>query len=519
MREVRIARQAPSETVFPSPALPPHIRLFSDPSPLARLLSDCQQVSIQLDCPQIVSISIEIPALDPLAFARAICAVREEHFYVEKAGLGAIAGVGSALPFVASGNQRFQSAKAFVRSTLARTITLGATHLPFSGPHFFCRFTFFDESHSSSVFSPASIFLPKWQVARQNNTFVFVANSIVRPSTDIVKTSQQIWLVARQSMCIREEICEDSLKESYREALENSSKVLAETIGEQNELFSNSYVSPDRGENSFQESVRAILQSLQEIPLQKAVLARAIDITAPRPFQTFACLQKLRSLHPDCYIFSTGCHGRATFLGASPERLASLRDCSIGKPHQRCLTADALAGSAPRGKTLSEDIAIAQNLLNNEKEKREHFLVVQFIKESLAALQIEPDIAPISIVRLANIQHLWTQIRACIPTSIELFDLLEKLHPTPAVAGVPKHLALQEIERHENFDRALYAAPLGWIDGRGNGEFIVGIRSALIEQNRARLYAGAGIVAGSEPKKELAETRLKLQALRRAFDM
>ena len=506
MREVRVAHRESSEVVLSAPSLPAHIRFLSDPSPLVRVLSNCQKASEQRGCPQIVSISIEIPAIDPLNFMRSVCPFDEEHFYIEKAGSGAIAAMGSVLLFSTSEVRRFQAAKSFVRAALSKTVAVGATHLPFSGPHFFCRFTFFDRDRPRSIFSPVSIFLPKWQVARHENTFVFVANSSIDPNTDIIKISQQIWHVAQQVVSIGKSCSQGNCNANST----NLSEIFSEQNTLSSTLSSSLDASLDLEGNLFRQSVRSILRSLRETPLRKAVLARAVDITSARPFQTFACLQKLRSHHPSCYIFSTGRSGKATFLGASPECLASLRD--------GCLNADALAGSAPRGKTFSEDMAIAQNFLNNEKERREHQLVVQFIKESLAALQVELEIEPISILRLSNIQHLRTQIRARVPDGIELFDLLEQLHPTPAMAGVPKKIALQEIERHETFDRELYAAPLGWIDSRGNGEFIVGIRSALIENNRARLYAGAGIVAGSDPTKELAETRLKLQAFCKAIE-
>ena len=117
------------------------------------------------------------------------------------------------------------------------------------------------------------------------------------------------------------------------------------------------------------------------------------------------------------------------------------------------------------------------------------------------------------LLQLSNIQHLWTPIRAAVPANIHPLEIVACLHPTPAVAGAPRTVACEEIRRYETFDRALYAAPLGWIDSRGNSEFVVGIRSALIEGCQARLYAGAGIVAGSDPNKELAEIQMKFQAL------
>jgi menaquinone-specific isochorismate synthase len=121
------------------------------------------------------------------------------------------------------------------------------------------------------------------------------------------------------------------------------------------------------------------------------------------------------------------------------------------------------------------------------------------------------------LLKLSNIQHLWTPIHAKLKPSIHPLEIVAQLHPTPAVAGVPTEIALAQIRHYETFDRSLYAAPLGWIDCQNNSEFIVGIRSALIKGDRARLYAGAGIVAGSDPEKELAEIQLKFQALLKAL--
>jgi menaquinone-specific isochorismate synthase len=121
------------------------------------------------------------------------------------------------------------------------------------------------------------------------------------------------------------------------------------------------------------------------------------------------------------------------------------------------------------------------------------------------------------LLQLLNIQHLWTPIQANVPTGVHPLEIVAELHPTPAVAGTPREISQEQIRRYETFDRGLYAAPLGWVDHRGNSEFIVGIRSALIDGDRARLYAGAGIVAGSDPDKEVAEIQLKLQALLKAL--
>ncbi len=192
-------------------------------------------------------------------------------------------------------------------------------------------------------------------------------------------------------------------------------------------------------------------------------------------------------------------------MGASPERLLSI--------HNQKLVTDVLAGSAPRGKITSEDISFANRLLRSEKERREHQAVSDFITQQLYQLGLQPLQSPLQLLQLSNIQHLWMQIQASVPSDLHPLDIVAQLHPTPAVAGVPTEIACEQIRRYETFNRTLYAAPVGWVDYQGNGEFIVGIRSAMISGNRARLYAGAGIVAGSDPNKELAEVELKLRSL------
>ena len=230
---------------------------------------------------------------------------------------------------------------------------------------------------------------------------------------------------------------------------------------------------------------------------------------SPRPFHLVNCLDNLRQRHPDCYTFSLG-NGRGDhFIGASPERLLTV--------HQGQLITDALAGSAPRGENAIEDALLANKLLASEKEQREHRAVSDFINQKLRQIGLNPQNSPSRLLKLSNIQHLWTPIHAKLKPSIHPLEIVAQLHPTPAVAGVPTEIALAQIRHYETFDRSLYAAPLGWIDCQNNSEFIVGIRSALIEGDRARLYAGAGIVAGSDPEKELAEIQLKFQALLKAL--
>jgi menaquinone-specific isochorismate synthase len=181
------------------------------------------------------------------------------------------------------------------------------------------------------------------------------------------------------------------------------------------------------------------------------------------------------------------------------------------------LQTDALAGSAPRGCSEVEELHLAKDLLANTKERLEHQVVIDFIQQRLRQLGMTPQFLPTQLLQLANIQHLHTPLQAILPEPLHLLDVVAALHPTPAVAGFPQQIACDYIQHHETFSRSRYAAPVGWVDLDGNGEFAVGIRSAIIQKATARLFAGAGIVAGSNPTQEFSEIQLKLQALLSTF--
>jgi menaquinone-specific isochorismate synthase len=468
---------------------------FLDCKELYQLLLCGKQQAIEKGCPQIVSIAQEISLVDPLAVFQAIAKPDQLKCYFEnRSNQEAIAAI-DAIHFVKiEGSNRFQKAQQFVQSTLANTLPGGYLNLPFSGPHFFCSFTFFDKRQAvNSPFPSATIFLPRWQISRYQDTCIVVAN---------------VEINARENLgLLVERLCNQIRRISWYERRVSNVFEIAP-----NKTIKQSTKNAER----FQTSVTSALESIQASQLHKIVLANTIDVISPKPFNLVESLDTLRKRHPDCYIFSIGNGKGQNFIGASPERLLSIQN------HQ--LVTDALAGSAPRGRTNREDATFAYRLLSSEKERREHQFVINFITERLSQLGLIPQMLPTpELLKLSNIQHLWTPIKAQILADIHPLEIVDKLHPTPAVAGVPTTLAQEQIRRYETFDRSLYAAPLGWVDYQGNCQFIVGIRSALIDSEkpsrllgntyRARLYAGAGIVAGSTPTKELAEVQLKLQAL------
>jgi len=473
--------------------IPHRANLLQNRNQLHQFLLNCQQSLTEKDRTKIVSISQEIYPLDPLAVLQEISEPCQRHFYFEKrdpiSGKSfAIAALDSATHVTVAGTERFALAQNFIQSCLARTITIGTERLPFSGPHFFCSFAFFDENvATNSYFPPGTVFLPKWQITRLKDSCTIVANAIIHTDINVKVLTENIW----QSF--------DKFESHNYQKITTSSKT---------SIFLKQIPVNDAAQ--FKTSVKSALKLIESQYFSKIVLSQAINVISQTPFSLIDSLNNLRLTYPGCYVFSTSNGKGQNFIGASPERLISIDNNQ--------LVTDALAGSAPRGKTEVEDANLGKGLLNSEKDLREHQVVIDFIVDRLSKLGIYPDFSPVPrLLQLSNIQHLWTPIRARIPRHIHLLKILAQLHPTPAVAGVPRDIALQQIRGCESCDRSLYGAPIGWIDRTGNGEFAVGIRSALIDGDRAILYAGAGIVAGSEPEKELAEIQLKLQALLNAL--
>jgi menaquinone-specific isochorismate synthase len=287
--------------------------------------------------------------------------------------------------------------------------------------------------------------------------------------------------------------------------------------------------------------------------MAKVVLARRVDVVANRPFVLHDALARLASLYPSCAVFRV-----ADFIGASPEILVRRAGTQV--------LSHPLAGTAARSGEQATDEAVVSGLMTSPKHRREHRLVVEAIAERLAPMCAVLDVpGEPSVLALRNVSHLGTPIRGTLlgappkthplaehattsdadgpasgqapsarpnaagpnparpnpasrgdlegtgaPSALELAALLQ---PTPAVGGHPTEAAIAWQRANEGFDRGWYAGPVGWVDARGDGEWVLGLRSAKVNGQNASLYAGNGIVAGSDPQAELAETQLKLQAL------
>jgi len=241
-------------------------------------------------------------------------------------------------------------------------------------------------------------------------------------------------------------------------------------------------------------------------PLRKIVLARDLYATDADPIDARVLLSRLASRYPDCYTFA--CDG---LVGATPELLIR-RD-------GRKVSSLVLAGTTPRGGTTEEDEALGAELLADAKNNEEHLYVVSSMQETLGPLceSLDVEAAP-TLLKLPNLQHLGTSVVGTLAEDKSALALAAAVHPTAAVCGTPTGAAMELIRELEQMDRERYAGPVGWVDADGNGEWGIALRCAQLNGRTARLFAGCGIVAGSQPSAELAEAQVKFRPMRTALE-
>lgn len=251
-----------------------------------------------------------------------------------------------------------------------------------------------------------------------------------------------------------------------------------------------------------ERATKVLTEGHADAGMSKVVLAREVLVEGDRPFDRVALLDRLRAAFPGCHIVAVG-----RLIGASPELLVSRAGDTV-RSHP-------MAGTAPRGGDPTTDQRLAASLLASAKDRAEHQITIDMVHDTLLGwcsyldYEAEPSVVPV-----ANVQHLATLVEGRLSQPApSVLELVAALHPTPAVSGWPRDEAVAWIAEHEGFDRGHYAGTVGWTDGEGNGTWAVSLRCAELDGTVARVIAGNGIVADSDPATELAETRGKLQAL------
>ena len=266
----------------------------------------------------------------------------------------------------------------------------------------------------------------------------------------------------------------------------------------------------EMGRVTWDDAVAEALRAIRVQRFSKVVLARTLDVTTSEALDPVDVVDHLWRENPGTHVFLFEPHPGRPLLGAAPETIATLRG---GLFH-----ATAVAGSIARGASEEEQQELARSLLASHKDRQEHEIALHDMLERLQALadgvqaQGEPH-----VLTLARIQHLETEIRARV-NGRGVLDVLEALHPTPAVCGLPRDAALEFLRGEESFDRGWYSGPVGFFDEDGNGVFAPALRTAVGHGRTWRLFAGAGIVSGSTPDLEWAETGIKFEPVLRALE-
>ncbi|WP_251330561.1 isochorismate synthase [Haloplanus pelagicus] len=389
---------------------------------------------------------------------------------------------GVAAAITADGHDRFGA----IRTGIDRVLRSGDVHAGTEAacPRLFGGFAFHDEGGEGSVWDD------------------FPGARFVLPRVQVTETNRGTWLTVNA-------VGPDATATAVEDRLDAERERLA-ALDDPDPATPPDIVARERTtpRAAWRDSVETAVERIRAGDLQKVVLAQALDVTLDRPLSVPDVLARLGSTYPDCYRFlvePTADPDRPSFFGATPERLVSR--------HGRTVTTGALAGTTGRGDTPAEDDWLAAELLDDEKNVHEHELVAETIRKQLAPFASSIGTGERRVRRLETVQHLSTPITATLDQDTHVLDLVEALHPTPAVGGLPPERALATIRETEPFDRGWYAAPVGWVDAAGNGTFAVAIRSALARDTSATLFAGVGIVADSDPDREWDEVQLKYRPI------
>lgn len=433
----------------------------------------------------IVSVTVPASVRDPAATAFASRRADDPWFCWEDLQAGVrIGALGEAVSVVSRGPNRFEE----VADECARLSGGAILHEPegqpiHTGPLWLGGFAFEEEDGSGpwAGFPPARLYVPEIAVLRSGDEAWLTLNVMVRSGSE---TEDLIEAALRRVA---------GMEQTTDLPMLDPSPVVEEIL------------QGSGTPGGFEAAVATAVERIRAGDLEKVVLARELIVEAASRYDPAAIFGALREGFPTCFNFCVGTPA-AAFLGASPELLVR------SEGHE--ISTVGLAGSTRRSSDPAVDDHLAQRLLGSAKDRGEHDVVVRELVEALKPLSVWVEAAPEpGIVKVANIQHLGTPVVAHLGQRKTAVELAGLLHPTPAVGGQPWARARGLIDEVEGLDRGWYAGPVGWMDGSGDGEFCVALRSALLRDREARLYAGVGIVADSDPANELAETEMKLAAL------
>ncbi len=439
----------------------------------------------------LAAFSVVLPGdADPAAI---VCASRREGepwflFEQPQRGRRALATLGSSAELTARGDGRFGAVAARWRALVADAVTGGgelAAAAP--GPVAVGGFSFAPEGGASPHwrnFPPAALIVPELSLHRLQR-----------------KRRREAWMTL-SALVEPDDVAEHLLARLQARLGELRAAPLPLLDPAPAGRFEVASAMPPE---HYEQAVARATELIRAKRFEKIVLAREVQVHAPRPYDAAAIFGVLREEFPSCFVFCAG-RGDAAFIAASPELL-------LRREGQRVSTV-ALAASTRRSADPAVDAHLGEQLLRDQSYREEHAIVARRIARTLRPLSVWVAAAPEpELAKIANIQHLATPIRAQLAAPIDALELAGVMHPTPAVGGEPLAAAAPLIPALEGLDRGWYLGPVGWTDTEGDGEFCVALRCALLNGTVARCYAGGGIVRDSDPARELAETEVKLAAL------
>lgn len=430
----------------------------------------------------LVSMTVECPPVLPLSIFHKARQQQTRIFWRQPGHGMAMAAVGLAVSLRGCDAARFAQAGSAYRRLVSEARVDACPSYPLAAPVALGGF----------AFDPGAPSNPAWEA--------YPDALLIVPRFLFLAAEHAAWCtinVQAPAACDLHAVAEDAIGE-----LATLTAAEADAIGERQPVIR----TPMNGHPGlWQRQVHDIAQAIQRDAVQKVVLARQLHLQAQAEFDVGVALRRLAAAPGQCTLFAIDTRS-ACMIGATPERLVRLRG--------RTVQVDCLAGSTARGDTERADGLLGEALLNSDKERREHGLVVGTLRDALSphCLSLHVPDAP-RLLRLPDVQHLHTPLQGTLSAGADVLDLVARLHPTPGVGGVPRGAALDLIRQHESVGRGWYAGPVGWVDARGGGEFVVGIRSALVRGSEAWLYAGCGIVKGSDPRREYEESCLKLRPM------
>lgn len=397
------------------------------------------------------------------------------------------ASLGSLIQAKISGTKRFREAERFYHLWKNKTFFVREDSSEANPEQYFLlQSSFFPEIKQGvwDGFSPLMLYIPEFIFQKENGHCTISINLFVDGPVELADLNEQL------------------------ENKQNRIKKIV-SLAKQLKRFNGTYQTVSSHPVSYdhwQAIVERGIESIHSESFKKVVLSTNMQLASRSDFDVHQIAARLEEQYPNCTCFIMRSPEGKTFLGATPEEFVKIES--------RDLHCDALAGSMSRGESEYEEEQLGQQLLESPKNRSEHQYVVDYLKQTLQALvtELSYPVRP-SLMKLSNVQHLYTPFAGLLQRGVSVFDVIDRLHPTPAVGGIPVGLTVDFITQHENYERGYYASPLGILTSSGDLDLVVGLRSGLFHKNKGMLFAGAGIVADSDPSTEYDEIMMKFQPL------